>query len=180
MKGPPVVKSYASTSRGIVCCNKRPSARAKLVNPRPSPRVVASASATGIPRHFPKSMVYPLFCLHKTLLDCLESSIEKRARAFLCADDTISPGPSQGTAVPWRHLSRQAADPIGIAPHSNAIMRRPMLTEARVRPRSVNEPCVSGSVRNVPHLEGIAGPGHKKETGLSLKSERPVQFPRQD
>ena len=106
-------------------------------------------------------MVYPLIDFHETLLGCLESANDGRARAFLRTDDTISLGPSQTT--PGRRRYRELpSQPIRDSAAFDRYAPSTEQVEARSRRRSMTSPCVCPSARSHLHLERIARPAQKK------------------
>jgi hypothetical protein len=85
-----------------------PSARVALAHPRPNPKAVASVSASGIPRHLSKRMVYPLLGFHETLLECLESSERRACPSSPSRGQHDQPRPSRTGSV--------RAGPVGVEP----------------------------------------------------------------
>ncbi len=178
MNGPPVVKSKAGTAgHGPRTCGPiNPSARAELTNPRPSPKVVAIATASGIPRHFPDRMIYPLIRFRETLLGCRESSERQFCPSLPTRGRLDRPRAVTDHARAARAAPSWPPDPFRIATASTVMPHRPFVpVEARYRPQSVIWPCLSPSVRARLVLERKDGGTNEKRTSPTLKPVGPVQ-----
>src|SRR3954471_21921253 len=69
-------------------------------------------SASGIPRHFPKRMVYPLLDFHETLLECLESCERRTCPSLPARGRHDQPPAVTDQTRPGRARNSRGTDPL--------------------------------------------------------------------